>query len=269
MAVVISSALVLNESTLSYPLSHTRIGYRDFVKDATVSGTSAATGTALSMVQTDFTYERYQPITVPANVAFDLGSVESVNYVGIAAHTIGSTGNAVEVQTSPDGVGSWSTVIDSNPANNDALMLLFETKNKRYWRIRVSGGTTPQIGVVYIGLTLDMMRPIYVGHRPITLNRTVTKRGARSDSGQFLGNTVVRLGQSTSFNWTNIKPDWYRNNFDAFAKHAESLPFFIAWRPVKYPNEVGFVESTNPVQPENTGRPNLMSVSMSVRGFAQ
>ena len=270
MSVVISSDLVLNEQSLNYPLSHARIGYRNLAPGATVSATPAASGTQASMVQNDFTYERFEAAsTSTARIAFDLGAADSVNYCGIAAHNIESIGATVTFQSSPDNA-TWSDVLDFNPANDDAIMLLFDTENERYYRVVVDGASSPaQVGVIYFGMTLDMQRPIYGGHGPITLNRTVAKRSARSDSGQFLGNNIVRRGQSTSFDWQNLTAAWYRNNFDAFARYAEENPFFIAWRPLTYPAEVGFVEATQPASPSNMGTRDLMSVSMQVRGFAQ
>jgi len=148
-------------------------------------------------------------------------------------------------------------------------MFLFERERKNRWRIRITGDTVPTIGVIFIGRTLEMQRAIYGGHSPITLSRVTKRTPVNSESGNNLGLSVVRRGVSTSFSWNNLTAQWYRNNFDPFVRYATQSAgtFFIAWRPSKYPNEVGYCwVDANDITPSNNGTRNLMDVTMPVKG---
>ena len=116
-----------------------------------------------------------------------------------------------------------------------------------------------------------MQRAIYGGHSPATLSRVTSVRPSLSETGQWLGATEVRSGYRSSYTWKHLTPSWYREHFDPFvANNPRANPFFIAWRPDRYPDEVVYAWATNDIQPTNmgTGR-GLMEVSMSVEGFRE
>ena len=147
-------------------------------------------------------------------------------------------------------------------------MVIFAEVTDRYFRVSAAGSTAPQIGVIYLGVALAMQRAIYAGHSPITLARRTVKRPTKSEDGQFLGSSTIRYGLQTGFAWKHLKAQWYRDNFDPFVKSARSKPFFIAWRPSKFPNEIAYGWSTGDITPSNMGVLDYMDVSMSVEGYA-
>jgi hypothetical protein len=67
---------------------------------------------------------------------------------------------------------------------------------------------------------------------------------------------------------TNLKPDWYRANFDPFVVAAQDSPFFFGWRPYSYPNEVGFAWLTNDPSPSNMMSNGMMQVSLELNGVS-
>ena len=117
-------------------------------------------------------------------------------------------------------------------------------------------------------MALAMQRAIYAGHSPITLSRKTVKRPTKSEFGQWLGSSTIRHGLKTSFEWKNLKAAWYREYFDPFVKSARTKPFFIAWRPSKFPNEIAYAWTSNDIKPSNMGILDYMDVSMSVEGYA-
>lgn len=87
-----------------------------------------------------------------------------------------------------------------------------------------------------------------------------------SESGQWLGRSIMRQGNDTQFSWRHLDPDWYRQRFAPFAERAKKYPFFIKWRPDLYDNAV-YAHTTDDISPSNMGGGhNLMTVSMNVRG---
>jgi hypothetical protein len=265
MTFVVSPSVVVN--SMATPLTHARIGYDNIVPSATVTATSAETIWPVDSVQRENTFERWQPTSGNGSITIDNGTAKSADYIGIAAHTLGASSSMVTVEHSSDN-SSWTTIETVSPADSSAIMVIFAEVTDRYFRVSVAGSTAPQIGVIYLGMALAMERAIYSGHTPVTLGRMTEKRPTKSESGQFLGMSTIRKGLQTNFSWNNLKADWYREYFDPFAKHARTKPFFIAWRPSKFPREIGYCWSTNDITPSNMGVLDYMDVSMSVEGYA-
>lgn len=267
MPFVISPSLAPNVGQLAQPLGHARIGYDNFVKGSTVTATSEVSGFPADAVALSMTYERWQPSAMPATLSIDAGSASDADYIGIAAHTLGSTGATVAIEYSTDNM-SWTTVETISPADDSAIMVLFTSVQAQYWRLVISGTTAPQIGVVYIGQVLAMQRGIYGGHSPGKLSRQTTIRPTRSEGGQWLGRSVIRQGYSESYSWDNLTATWYRDNFDPFVEAAIQYPFFVAWQPLRHPSEVLYAWTSDNISPSNSGTRDLMSVGFSAQGLA-
>lgn len=262
MSVVITKNLVLSES-VEYPLTHARIGYKKL--SGTMTASSAAAGYDADYANNYLTYNFWKPEALPATLELTADSVSMANYIGIAAHEIGTSNCAVYAEYY-DG-SDWVTIEGIAPIDDSPIMFIFDTVTSARFRIRVAGSTAPRVGVVFVGMTLDMMRPIYGGHTPITMGRVTTLKNNRSETGQFLGRTVQRYGTKTSFDWKNLNPQWYRSEFDPFVEAARVQPFFIAWRPSKYPHEIGYVWTESDITPQNSGVRGLMDVSVQVMGL--
>ena len=267
MSVIIDNNLILSPPEDAPPLTHARIGYRTIWRKpgATVTASSEETDFPASAAAQELTYEFWRPTSLPATWEVDAGEPVTVDYCGIASHTL--AGNTVEVQYF-DG-DDWQTVSDVVPGDDTPLMFLFEPTEAARWRIRISGGDVPSVGVVFFGRTLAMQRSIYGGHSPLNLSRSTTREPNRSDRGQWLGLSLVRRGVSTDYSWQNLTAAWYRENFDPFVEYATQSrgTFFIAWRPNKFPDEVGYCwVDQDDIQPSNMGQRDLMQVDMTVRG---
>jgi hypothetical protein len=270
MSVIISPNLIINTSNNPslppFPLNHARIGIESILTNSNVTASSESSGFPASALSNPLTYDQWRPSSVPASVSVDNGSTVDVDYIGIAAHNLSSVGAVIDVEYSTDGV-SWILLQELSPGDNGPIMLLFETITARYFRFTVEASDVFYIGAVYIGQALVMQRSIYGGHAPITLSRSTEFSPNRSEGGQWLGRSIVRKGTETSYDWSNLTALWYRQHFDPFVKLARTRPFFIAWYPSKFPQEVGFVWVNSDIKPQNMGVRDFMSVSMNVVGL--
>jgi len=249
-------------SSDAIPREHARIGYEDVVRTATVTATSYAPDFAPSNVTSAATYDRWRPTAVPADLGVEFDVPVIIDYVAIGAHNAGTAGATVEVYDSA--VGLLASV---TPEDNSPIVVHFDALTSTNITIRILGSPV-EIGVVYAGRLLAMMRPIYGGHTPGILSADTGYQNNMSEAGQFLGRSIVRLGYQESFTWNNLDPAWYRDKFQPFVAAARARPFFIAWRPGTFQDEVLFGWTSDDIAPVNTGVRGLMSVNLSINAVS-
>jgi len=253
------------QSAISEPndRNHARIGWQNLTFGRTPTASTSAAGRPAINATFPTTFEFWQPTAVPATWSVDLGSARIVDYVGIVGDFNGAT---VVVEYSSNNT-TWTSV-DTRTEVNDRinLFLFFSQVTARYWRLSFSVAI-PRLAVAYIGKLLVMQRPIYQGHTPLTLSRETTVSNNVSEGGQYLGRSIIRQGAQTSASWNHLKADWYRANFDPFVKAARTVPFFIGWRPLAFPGELGFCWTNDDIAPENSGPRDFMNVDISFRGL--
>lgn len=245
------------------PESHARIGYENLISSADSDEATKATRPN--------TFERWTDASGVMEGVFSLGSASTVDFVGIAAHNLFTAGvTEIEISYATVVSGPYTVIEAITPTSNKAIMINF-TSIDNVVEVKIAipsdGSTDREIGVVYAGQALQMYQPIYGGHSPINLSGQTSYQNRISETGNFLDRREIRRGISSTYNWDNLDPNWYREKFEPFVESARSAPFFIKWRPDKYPNEVAYGFTTNDIQPSNTGGGiDLMSASFSMRG---
>ena len=248
------------------------IGYTTVGTDTNMTASSQAAGFPVSNLSNPLTTHRWKPTALPATVQIDITTAQDLQYMGVAAHTLATRECVIEFQYSTNSGSSWTTISTSAPADNKPIMAIFAI-NAPLWRIRIDRDAgsdeteMPSIGVFWLGEALVMQRGIYQGHTPITMSRNTTRITNKTESGQYAGNSVKREGVSGSYEWKNLTASWVRQYFEPFNVAVRAAPFFVAWRPGEFPDEVGFVWTTGDIKPTNSGPRDLMSVSMNVNGF--
>ncbi len=209
---------------------------------------------------------------------------ETVDYIGIAKHNIGSLGYAYKIQYSDDGL-TWTDITsDAIPSSDDSILVYFDSSSHAQYRVLISTyGVTmkkPRIAHIKLGRALVLQRRIYVGHMPATLAKNVKKTTHGSESGQYLGQVVHRSYYQTSLSQENNSPAFVRENIVPFINHVNGhtvtentapATFFFAWRPSDYPDEVIYGWTGDNIQPENQGGDTLggrMSWSCNIEAVA-
>jgi hypothetical protein len=250
-------------------LKNPRIGYHTYTRDRTSANitvnSEAAAGPKDAPLRPS-TYDYWLPTAVPATWVLDLGSAKPVNYIGIAAHTLGSSASDLFLSWSNDNITFIEYADQIFPTDDTPILALFPTRTARYVRIRV--GTNPaRIGVIHVGNILAMPRTIYGGHTPISLSRETVLTQTLSRGGAFLGQTYRRNGLRTSSSFKLLSAAWYRANFDPFVKEARKYPYFIGWRPSEFPAELAYGWTTDDIKPVNMGKRDYMQVSFETVGL--
>lgn len=206
-----------------------------------------------------FSPEADQFVTVVTGTANDL------DYLGVVKHNFSSAGIAVSVEGFN---GSWIELTDPTIPNSDGpLVFRFNPQPFSQVRLRMVPGTAaPQAAVMYVGLLLALPRKIYVGHVPIPYGRSHRVTNNRSESGHFLGRIITGASVESSVAVKHIPPAYYRDNLDAFIRAAVTIPFFFAWRPFQYPDEVGYAWLTVDPRPMNSRNTGNMEMELSMGG---
>lgn len=266
-----SDSLLASISDPVTELNAPLFGYRSVVTTANVTSGNAATGYPITNVANVSTASFWRASdTTQQYVTVTINPAQTVDYIAIARHNFATAGVAVSIETQIGSGDPWvEKIAPSIPANNNAMIFRITAQSAYGVRIKLAAGTAaPEIGVVYVGQVLASTQRIYVGHSPITLNRQAEVVSGLSESGNYLGRIVTGSSLSTAVSLTHLEPDWYRANFDPFVKAAEAVPFFFAWRPYSYPNEVAFSWLTNNPQPSNMLPNGMMQVSLEMSGVA-
>ncbi len=275
--IVLSQTLVLSAVAETLSLNNPTILYRNFVTAAGISATSAEADYPASNLANLLTHSSAvwrATSTAEQELVFTIAELEYIDGFGIAGHNLGSAeiGLTIEVYTD----GAWVEVYDGMPANDAPLLFRSDLYPVSQVRLTLAEGNEPaEIAVVQIAPLLVVQRRIWMGHTPITMGVVTDVVGGMSQSGAYLGSIVLGEYNSTAIDLKNLTPDWYRENFDPFIRAAKTQPFFFAWRPVDYPDEIGFCWLTNNPKPVNQRRRRsatgtdhgLMSVQLQVNGI--
>jgi hypothetical protein len=157
-----------------------------------------------------------------------------------------------------------------SPVDDTPLLFLNTSRTGRYLKLTITGaGAVPRVAVVYVGPALAMQKMVSSPYKPVTMARDTVLSQSLSRGGQFLGQSFRRNGVMSSTAFRNLTAAWVRANFDDFSKSARSLPYFFAWNPSQYPQEVAYVWTDKDIVPVYQGLSDLMDVSWSMRGIGQ
>lgn len=245
-----------------------KIGYENLFTKGTVSVTSENASFPKENGYDWFTDDFWQPTAGGTQrISVDMGVDTAVDYVAVVAHDLYTQGASIRLQNSPDGV-SWFNVGDEiTPSDNTALMRVFAEATARYWAVRITSptGNIVSIGTVSVGKSMTIPIGFFVGYQPPRLNERHVRLVSNSENGEFIGQTVIRKGLNDALRLEYLTPAWVRSTWKDFAAHAVRTPFFFAWYPSKYPDEVVYITDVDDPEASNQHQ-KFMSVNMSMRG---
>ena len=252
------------EPGLNYPV----IGYRNALAGAAAISNDANSATAANVL-TYTTWDRFYGAAASSQLTLTLTGAEDVDYIAIAGHNLALVGGQITAETTDTVGGAWAAVPGAviQSGKSTAGMLLFASRTVAQIRLTLSGATGPVgIAVVFAGQRLTMQRPSYAGVVPSSLTETVQRMPKVSDTGQFLGTQIIRKGVKAQAQFRHLTDAWYRANFEPFAQHSRSLPFFYAWNPEEDPQGVIYAFAAGDMEPEKMGIRDMLSVSWEMMG---
>lgn len=255
--------------------NHVLIGVNSWFEDFEVTTIGTADdGYPFSNAANGKTFDFWRPGGAGAGFQIPVDPIDQPEYMGIAAHSLGSE-NA-ELELIYTAAGADRRVKHFNPNNDKTIGWLtgqtlgageVDPINAASWSIRQTGASlTGLVGVILLGKLLEVPSMIYEGHQPLRWAKNQDIRPRLSASGQHLGTTLYRYGKQTQVNIRNIPPMWFRDNEDSILSLAHR-PFFLWWRPDRYPEEVEYCWCNRDPEVRNTGPAGLMSLRLDVSAY--
>lgn len=236
----ISNNLYLNSSVVD--AGNPIIGYQSVLSATTISADyESTTRPTLNLANESTAFFWESTSAAEQFIYFTNAAGAQIDYIGIARHNFGSGGVQYQLQYE-NPADTWNDVFSLRlPADDASIIHHFDALGFTSFRLRlIPSAQFPRIAHIKLGKLLALQRGIYVGHSPVTLNREPEVINNVSEKGQFLGSVQVREFLSTSVSTDKITPDWYRTYITPFRLHARTGAFFWAWKPIKYPLEVGY-----------------------------
>lgn len=229
----------------------------------TVTTSSEAEGYWGPNALTGVTYTAWRPTSLPATWTLAFSSAK-VAYVGIAAHDLGTQGCTVAVQRWTG--SAWLTVASHTPADNSPILfLLTERAAQTTFRVSISGGSIPTIGVIWIGNLLEFpVKAVFADSVPFNEASESAYATNISDGGHVLGRYETRRQSAVSMTVNHISETWAADNWFTIADWLRRGPVFLADRPGAYPKSVVFGETDAPFKAPRAGRVLGAARSMTI-----
>jgi hypothetical protein len=212
---------------VQYPLDHPRIGA--FPVAGMYTATSSAAGFDAAFAGNGKTTQWWQAAAMPATWTNTFTAAGQVSYVGIAAHSLGSSGATVVLETLVGAV--WMGRATHTPVDNTPILFLITRVICDGIRIVLSGSNAPLVGVVFAGdITEFPQKSAYVGRSDYRDLEVVEYATPKSEGGNFLGRYETRRGQAVALEVMHISEDWKAAYLDGLLAHLHQNPAFVADR---------------------------------------
>lgn len=217
------------------------------------------------------TYDFWVPPVMPAWARVDLASAAPADCLGVAGHTLGSTLTTVICEYLED--GEWIEAASAIPQDDTAFILVFPEIHAAAWRVRLEGTRSPAIGTMMLGRSLVMEGGVQGDHVPISIADRTELLVNVSLGGHVVGRSVIRRGAEETIAFAPMTTGWVRSEFEPFRRHFnEGRPFFFAWAPVAWPNDVALCQRRGgdgtEIRPEHRGMfGGAMWVEMQVEAY--
>lgn len=271
MPIFASPALVIAPSDV-VPANFPRIGWTNKVTLANVSADHELSAYPATNLANPNTSLRWESDSLAEQVVTVSGLDGEVDYIGIARHNFGSGGMSISVEaitaeSDPAFVEVLPVVL---PADDGALLLQIEPGFYTSIKLRIVPDTVaPTMAVLYVGKLLSVMRGLQPDFTPLRDSGAIELVNGRSERGEHLGSIITGAELSTAAQISVLDPEWYYANMASFVRAANrGLPFFFAWNPLEYPDDVSFCWFSANVRPVMAILTREINLSMPLKGLA-
>lgn len=233
------------------------IGYKNYftATASTLTGSNVSSGYSVNSLKNWQAWDNVQFDAGSSSITIDCGAAVAIDYFAIAAHEL-FTSNTDNIVLKASSVSNFATsvtlatinnvssgVYDGSYAYNTNTAIPSQTVDDdyvtafkldqvtyRYYRLEFANTSAIKIGVLAIGLRTEFELGFYRDIQPPHLNEDVVVTNNKSESGVFLGRSLVRTGIApNTIAVNNVSHDWIYNTWLPFKKSAELNPFIYSF----------------------------------------
>lgn len=244
-----------------FPLNHARILYNNVLLGIEPATSSGQNGLDSSKPNS---FERWT-FTGTAQAIFTLPANQNIDTICIGAHNLKDA--TVRVYYDVNGGGMLRHLGSVTPDTNAAIMFHFDSEySAKRISVKVESSSTHFVGYISAGIALQLQRPFFSGHTPITDSEQSKIQHNRTQSGDIVGSSLVNVGIKTDVSLNNIDPQWFDSYFHPFKISAKVTPFFFAWNLLEYPQDVGFCRIPEDINGPFSGVRDLIQFDFTLLG---
>lgn len=237
--------------------------------NGSISASSTASGTDIVNVAEENTFDFWTSGDgVPDTIDLTLSTANAADCLAIVGHNLGTNGNSVFLSYW-DGA-AFQTVASLAPSNDDTLFFIFPEQSSDQWRVFVNNGDAPTISYMMLGKRIVFPTGVVGNYTPSEWSQEADILGGETNSGQFLGQRVLRRSAEVSVNVGRLPLTWYQTNGGLFQDHFTSgRPFIYAGWPAGLPNDVALCwrgERNQAIRPSIT-EGSLVSLRWTARAY--
>jgi len=273
MTVIFSSNPILIGPEANLTLDHPIIGWQNILTASGVTADSSNPNYPASNLANPATHLTWKAAVAPTSYQYITiaAPATALDYVAIARHNLGT--QAIPITVGYFDLSSPPIWVDLSPEiiladDGPALFRFSEQSLLTDLKIRLGlSANIPEIAVIYAGKLLVLPRKLYQGFVPIPYGLIAKVTNGRSEAGNFLGRIVLQEFVKDTVPLSLIDPAYFRNHIAEFLIDSKENPFFIAWRPETYPDEVGYCHMTNDPAPVNEAPHGLIAMQLEMTGI--
>ena len=178
-------------------------------------------------------------------LTINAGSAVTADALGIIGHNLATVAAAVSVECSSDNFSADTTeaLAAFTPATDKAILKIFTSKEKQYWRITLAGCTAaPMVAVVFLGDRVTF--PRYPSGNFDPFPEEIVSESNRGKTGHLLGSVIRYISAKISVSFRQILPAWIESDFRPLWDDylSQLYPVFWAWEVTNHPSDVYFVK---------------------------
>ena len=165
MTVIIQPGYLGTEVALDHP----RLCWRK--QTGTIAWSSGPLGSGGLQAYDEDLISAWRPAVVPADWQIDFPGTAPISYVGIGAHTIGSSGATIKLQVFD---GTWQDIpgTEISPTDDEAILYLLAPQDMDRLRVRMTVEIA-EIGYILTGLATEIPRMAQFTGLPISESQQV------------------------------------------------------------------------------------------------
>lgn len=243
MSVVISKNVVMSQ-LVNGGAGKPVIGWHNLVTRTNITADHADQYFPVVNLSNPSTASQWRSTSLVAqSIRVAITSTEPIDYVGIARHNLGTDGALIVVEAKTvDAPSVWTVVFDGAVLPNDGPAILrFDPVVVTEVSINITPvATPPRIGVLYVGRLTVMQEGMQQDVAPIPYAFNDDIVTGQAESGDYLGRIVTRQSRYVEYTFLYVQYDWFKRELGKFMEKQRTTPFFFAWLPREYPDEVGF-----------------------------